>query len=417
MQIQYFTNIETDNRYPECYLITVTTKKTLHNAILWKKIKLLNKISLKTQQTDTQDTFRHIDIIPTNSKEKESDELLWTIWSLVMVRNQLPAQVVGIDLYHIGTILEYFDDYRLTLLLNFHSERRNEGPASKLTCRHQALHLNHSATQLLSTSADANAVFIFVVTQYDMNLICIDVDAIAFIVYMLLKCDILSTRIRCDNKRCVHVIFSEPGKRENKVVAFTMIDTPVDEQFLTMTNSLVTKKFVKVSNFVIVQLRDQALREFFITESDFSGGNPENRAATSSDTTLVQRKLAIEYFDTVVLSTNAFICLFILIFFGQPKLVHTHIDIIPKSSKRKQRIIVYTVWSLVMVRNQLPAQVNFLMSRDFWSQRCRMINVLHPNRCLENESCNNEEFCFLYIKVGKSERISEKEIPERQKQS
>ena len=30
----------------------------------------------------------------TSSKEKESDELLRTVWSLVMVRNQLPAQVV-----------------------------------------------------------------------------------------------------------------------------------------------------------------------------------------------------------------------------------------------------------------------------------------------------------------------------------
>ena len=31
-------------------------------------------------------------------KEKESDELLYTVWSLVMVRNQLPAQVVSIKL-------------------------------------------------------------------------------------------------------------------------------------------------------------------------------------------------------------------------------------------------------------------------------------------------------------------------------
>ena len=28
--------------------------------------------------------------------KKESDELLYTVWSLVMVRNQLPAQVVNI---------------------------------------------------------------------------------------------------------------------------------------------------------------------------------------------------------------------------------------------------------------------------------------------------------------------------------
>ena len=31
---------------------------------------------------------------PTRSKEKENDELLCTVWSLVMVRNQLPAQMV-----------------------------------------------------------------------------------------------------------------------------------------------------------------------------------------------------------------------------------------------------------------------------------------------------------------------------------
>ena len=33
---------------------------------------------------------------PTSSKEKESDELLYTVRSLVMVRNQLPAQVVNL---------------------------------------------------------------------------------------------------------------------------------------------------------------------------------------------------------------------------------------------------------------------------------------------------------------------------------
>ena len=33
-------------------------------------------------------------VIPTSSKGKESDELSCTIRSLVMVRNQLPAQVV-----------------------------------------------------------------------------------------------------------------------------------------------------------------------------------------------------------------------------------------------------------------------------------------------------------------------------------
>ena len=32
------------------------------------------------------------DIISTSRKEKESDELLYTVRSLVMVRNQLPAQ-------------------------------------------------------------------------------------------------------------------------------------------------------------------------------------------------------------------------------------------------------------------------------------------------------------------------------------
>ena len=35
------------------------------------------------------------DIVPTSSRGKESDELSYTIWSLVMVRDQLPAQVVG----------------------------------------------------------------------------------------------------------------------------------------------------------------------------------------------------------------------------------------------------------------------------------------------------------------------------------
>ena len=33
--------------------------------------------------------------IRTDEFEKESDELLCTVWSLVMVRNQLPAQVVN----------------------------------------------------------------------------------------------------------------------------------------------------------------------------------------------------------------------------------------------------------------------------------------------------------------------------------
>ncbi|KOX70453.1 hypothetical protein WN51_02509 [Melipona quadrifasciata] len=38
--------------------------------------------------------FLSSDVRPTSSKEKESDELLYTVWSLVMVRNQLPARVV-----------------------------------------------------------------------------------------------------------------------------------------------------------------------------------------------------------------------------------------------------------------------------------------------------------------------------------
>ncbi|KAF3427938.1 hypothetical protein E2986_12458 [Frieseomelitta varia] len=38
-------------------------------------------------------------IIPTNSKEKESDELLYTVWSLVTVRNQLPAQVKSYEVF------------------------------------------------------------------------------------------------------------------------------------------------------------------------------------------------------------------------------------------------------------------------------------------------------------------------------
>ena len=35
-------------------------------------------------------------IMPTRSNGKESDELLYTVRSLVMVRNQLPAQVVNL---------------------------------------------------------------------------------------------------------------------------------------------------------------------------------------------------------------------------------------------------------------------------------------------------------------------------------
>ena len=42
----------------------------------------------------TSRSFLSSDIIPTSSKGKESDESLHTVRSLVMVRNQLPAQVV-----------------------------------------------------------------------------------------------------------------------------------------------------------------------------------------------------------------------------------------------------------------------------------------------------------------------------------
>ncbi|KOX79961.1 hypothetical protein WN51_06373 [Melipona quadrifasciata] len=45
-----------------------------------------------TAMSPTAKKFR--DIIPTSSKEKENDELLYTVRSLVMVRNQLPAQVL-----------------------------------------------------------------------------------------------------------------------------------------------------------------------------------------------------------------------------------------------------------------------------------------------------------------------------------
>ena len=38
--------------------------------------------------------FQSSDIIPASSKEKESDELSYTVRSLVTVRNQLPVQVV-----------------------------------------------------------------------------------------------------------------------------------------------------------------------------------------------------------------------------------------------------------------------------------------------------------------------------------
>ena len=39
--------------------------------------------------------FLSSDIVPTRSNEKESDELLCTVRSLVMVRNQLPTQEVN----------------------------------------------------------------------------------------------------------------------------------------------------------------------------------------------------------------------------------------------------------------------------------------------------------------------------------
>ena len=40
------------------------------------------------------DNFYPVNIVPTSSKEKESGESLYTVRTLVMVRNQLPAQVV-----------------------------------------------------------------------------------------------------------------------------------------------------------------------------------------------------------------------------------------------------------------------------------------------------------------------------------
>ena len=40
--------------------------------------------------------FYPVIFIPTYPKEKESDELLYTVRSLVMVRNQFPAQVVNL---------------------------------------------------------------------------------------------------------------------------------------------------------------------------------------------------------------------------------------------------------------------------------------------------------------------------------
>ena len=43
--------------------------------------------------------YRHIfynDPVIYRRGQKESDELLYTFWSLVMVRNQLPAQVVKV---------------------------------------------------------------------------------------------------------------------------------------------------------------------------------------------------------------------------------------------------------------------------------------------------------------------------------
>ena len=43
--------------------------------------------------------------------QKESDELLYTLWSLVMVRNQLPAQVVNLFVPK----LQYFLSFRYIL--------------------------------------------------------------------------------------------------------------------------------------------------------------------------------------------------------------------------------------------------------------------------------------------------------------
>ena len=52
----------------------------------------------KTNDKLLLDNFCSVISIPTSSKGKESDELLYTVWSLVMVRNRLPAQVVNLFL-------------------------------------------------------------------------------------------------------------------------------------------------------------------------------------------------------------------------------------------------------------------------------------------------------------------------------
>ena len=69
-------------------------------------------------------------MIPTSSKEKEVDELLYAVWSLVMVRNQL-ANASG--------QARYFRRIELSLLvvslfLNFSpcSHVRSSGPVGKL---------------------------------------------------------------------------------------------------------------------------------------------------------------------------------------------------------------------------------------------------------------------------------------------
>lgn len=52
------------------------------------------KEMIKCSPSKTNDKFIASCIVPTNPKEKESDELFYTARSLVKVRGQLPAQVV-----------------------------------------------------------------------------------------------------------------------------------------------------------------------------------------------------------------------------------------------------------------------------------------------------------------------------------
>ncbi|KOX73271.1 hypothetical protein WN51_01128 [Melipona quadrifasciata] len=62
---------------------------------------ILHRVGIFKDGTDVDDvgllSFCGIVISYRRRVQKESDELLYTVWSLVMVRNQLPAQVLKVD--------------------------------------------------------------------------------------------------------------------------------------------------------------------------------------------------------------------------------------------------------------------------------------------------------------------------------